>query len=168
MSAATRFTLTQADIPTHWDNLLADLPEPGVCPSLTKGELRRDFGDTAGMMPLLCVYTLGHDFVPPKIHAGGLRYHGMAPSVSHARKLGLVEAVAYPQTRVFKAAMLFARTEGIVSAPESSHAIRAAIDEAEKAREEGKKRVILFNLSGHGLLDLASYDAFLADGLKDD
>ena len=136
--------------------------EPSVCPSLTKGELRYDFGDTAGSTPLMCMYTLGHDFVPPKIHSGGLRYHGMAPTVSHARKLGLIEAVAYEQSAVFEAAMMFARTEGLIPAPESSHAIRAAIDEAIQAREEGKKRVILFNLSGHGLLDLASYDAYLS------
>jgi len=140
--------------------------EPSACPSLTKGELRYDFGDTAGTTPLMCMYTLGHDFIPPSIHAGGLRYHGMAPMVSHAKKLGLIDAVAYGQNEVFEAAVMFARTEGLVPAPESSHAIRAAIDEAVKAREEGKKRVILFNLSGHGLLDLASYDAYLSGKLK--
>jgi tryptophan synthase beta chain len=141
--------------------------EPSSCASLTKGELRYDFGDTAMMTPLLWMYTLGHDFIPPKIHAGGLRYHGMAPTVSHAKKLGLIDAVAFPQTKVFEAAVQFARTEGIVPAPEPSHAIRAVIDEAIKAREENKKRVILFNLCGHGMLDLASYDAFLAGKLKD-
>jgi len=141
--------------------------EPSVCASLTKGELRYDFGDTAEMTPLMMMYTLGHDFIPPSIHAGGLRYHGMAPTVSHAYKLGLIDAVAYPQTKVFENAILFSRTEGIVPAPESSHAICAAVDEAIKAREENKKRVILFNLSGHGMLDLASYDSYLAGHLKD-
>lgn len=141
--------------------------EPMVCPSLTKGELRYDFGDTAGTTPLMAMYTLGHDFVPPKIHSGGLRYHGMAPTISHARKLGLVEAAAYEQTKVFEAAMMFARSEGLIPAPESSHAIRGAIDEAIKSREEGKKKVILFNLSGHGLLDLASYESYLSGQMRD-
>jgi tryptophan synthase beta chain len=142
--------------------------EPASCPTMTKGELRYDFGDTAMMTPLLWMYTLGHDFIPSKIHAGGLRYHGMAPTVSHAHKLGLTEAISYPQTSVFEAAVLFARTEGIVPGPEPAHAIRAAVDEAIKAREEGKKRVILFNFSGHGLLDLASYDSYLSGRLRDD
>ena len=142
--------------------------EPASCASMTKGELRYDFGDTAGMTPLMWMHTLGHDFIPPSIHAGGLRYHGMAPMVSHAHDLGLVDAVAYPQTKVFEAAVLFARTEGIIPAPESSHAVRAAVDEAIAARQEGKKRVIVFNLSGHGMLDLSSYDAYLAGNLKDD
>jgi tryptophan synthase beta chain len=141
--------------------------EPSVCASLTKGELRYDFGDTAMTTPLLWMYTLGHDFIPPEIHAGGLRYHGMAPTVSHLYKLGLIEAVAYPQTKVFEAAVQFAQAQGIVPAPESAHAVRAAIDEAVAAREEGKKRVILFNLSGHGLLDLASYEAFFTGKLQD-
>ena len=141
--------------------------EPTSCPSLTKGELRYDFGDTAGMTPLMCMYTLGHDFMPPSIHAGGLRYHGMSPAVSHACKLGLIEAIAYPQTAVFEAAVLFARTEGLVPAPESAHAIRAVVDEAIKAREEGRKKVILFNLSGHGLLDLTAYDAYLSGRMQD-
>jgi len=141
--------------------------EPSVCASLTKGELRYDFGDTAMMTPLLWMYTLGHDFIPPEIHAGGLRYHGMAPLVSHLFKLGLIDAVSYSQTKVFEAAMLFAQNEGVVPAPEAAHVIRAAIDESIKAREEGKKRVILFNLSGHGLLDLPSYDAYLSGKLRD-
>ena len=141
--------------------------EPAVCASLTKGELRYDFGDTAMTTPLLWMYTLGHDFIPPQIHAGGLRYHGMAPTVSHLRKLGLIDAVACEQTKVFEAAVLFAQNEGIVPAPESAHAIRVAIDEAIQAREEGKKRVILFNLSGHGLLDLASYEAYFSGKLHD-
>src|SRR5579884_3061526 len=125
--------------------------EPTACPSLTKGELRYDFGDTAETTPLLMMHTLGHTFMPPSIHAGGLRYHGMAPMVSHALKLGLIEAEAYHQTKVFEAGSLFARTEGIVPAPEAAHAIAAVMAEAERAREAGRKRVILFNLSGHGL-----------------
>lgn len=141
--------------------------EPSACPSMTKGELRYDFGDTAMTTPLLWMYTLGHDFMPPKIHAGGLRYHGMAPLVSHLYKLGLIEAVAYPQTKVFEAAVTFARTEGIIPAPESAHAVRAAIDEAIRAREAGEKKVILFNLSGHGLLDLTAYEAYLSGSLQD-
>jgi len=141
--------------------------EPTSCPSVTKGELRYDFGDTAEMTPLLMMYTLGHKFMPPKIHAGGLRYHGMAPMISHARKLGLMEALAYPQTKVFEAAVLFARSEGIIPAPEPAHAIKAVIDEAIKCREEGRKKVILFNLCGHGLLDLAAYDTFLSGKMKD-
>ena len=128
--------------------------EPSACPTLTKGELRYDFGDTAETTPLLMMHTLGHKFMPPSIHAGGLRYHGMSPMVSHALKLGLIEAEAYHQTRVFEMATLFARSEGIVPAPESSHAIAAVAKEAIEARDTGKKRVIVFNLSGHGLLDL--------------
>jgi len=142
--------------------------EPSSCASMTKGELRYDFGDTAGMTPLMWMCTLGHDFIPPTIHAGGLRYHGMAPMVSHAYDLGLIDAVAYPQSKVFEAAVMFARTEGIIPAPESSHAVRAAVDEAIAARQDGKKRVIVFNLSGHGMLDLSSYDAYLAGSLKDE
>jgi len=141
--------------------------EPSACPSMTKGELRYDFGDTAMTTPLMWMYTLGHDFMPPKIHAGGLRYHGMAPLVSHLYHLGLIEAVAYPQTKVFEAAVTFARTEGIIPAPESSHAVRAAIDEAIQAREAGEKKVILFNLSGHGMLDLTAYEAYLSGSLQD-
>lgn len=139
--------------------------EPESCPSLTQGELRYDFGDTAETTPLMMMYTLGHRFVPPSLHAGGLRYHGMAPSVSHLRKLGLIEARAYGQTSVFEAAVQFARTEGIVPAPESAHAIRAAIDLALEAKEQGRKQVIVFNLSGHGMLDLASYEAYLSGNL---
>lgn len=142
--------------------------EPRACASLTKGELRYDFGDTACMTPLMMMHTLGHDFIPPRIHAGGLRYHGMAPMVSHAYKLGLIEAVAQPQTRVFESAVQFARTEGLIPAPEPSHAIATVIDEALKAKEEGRKKVILFNLCGHGLLDLASYEAFLHGKLSDE
>jgi tryptophan synthase beta chain len=141
--------------------------EPSACPSLTKGELRYDFGDTAGTTPLLMMYTLGHQFMPPPIHAGGLRYHGMSPMVSHAFKLGLIEAQAIHQTKVFEAGTLFARTEGIVPAPESAHAIAAVIAEAEQAREAGRKRVILFNLSGHGLLDLSAYETYLLGNIQD-
>jgi tryptophan synthase beta chain len=141
--------------------------EPSACPSLTKGELRYDFGDTAETTPLLMMYTLGHQFMPPPIHAGGLRFHGMSPMVSHALKLGLIEAQAIHQTRVFEAGTLFARTEGIVPAPESAHAIAAVIAEAEEAREAGKKRVILFNLSGHGLLDLSAYETYLLGKIQD-
>jgi len=141
--------------------------EPSACPTLTKGELRYDFGDTAETTPLLKMFTLGHQFMPPPIHAGGLRYHGMSPMVSHALKLGLIEAEAYKQTKVFEAGTLFARTEGIVPAPESAHAITAVIDEATRAREAGKKTVLLFNLSGHGLLDLSAYETYLTGKLAD-
>ena len=141
--------------------------EPSACPSMTGGELRDDFGDTAETTPLLMMYTLGHKFMPPSIHAGGLRYHGMSPMVSHALKLGLIEAQAIHQSRVFQAGTLFARTEGIIPAPEAAHAIAAVIAEAEQAREAGKKRVILFNLSGHGLLDLSAYDTYLLGKIKD-
>ena len=141
--------------------------EPSSCPSLTQGELRYDFGDTAETTPLMMMYTLGHRFMPPSIHAGGLRYHGMAPMVSHCLKLGLIEAMAYPQLKVFAAAVQFARAEGIVPAPESSHAIAAAIDEAIKCRDEGKKRVIVIGLSGNGLLDLAAFDSYLSGHMHD-
>jgi len=141
--------------------------EPTACASVTQGELRYDFGDTAEMTPLMMMHTLGHEFIPPKIHAGGLRYHGMAPMVSHVKKLGLIDAVSYEQTKVFEAAVLFARTEGILPAPEPSHAIAAVVDEAIKCREEGKKRTILFNLCGHGMLDLSAYDLYLSGQLTD-
>jgi tryptophan synthase beta chain len=141
--------------------------EPSACPSLTRGELRYDFGDTAGLTPMMMMYTLGHDFMPPSIHAGGLRYHGMSPIVSHLHKLGIIEAQSVPQTRIFEAALQFARTEGIVPAPESSHAVCGAIDEALKAKEAGEKKVILFNLSGHGMLDLAAYELAAAGQLED-
>ncbi len=141
--------------------------EPSACPSLTKGELRYDFGDTAETTPLVMMHTLGHKFMPPSIHAGGLRYHGMSPMVSHALKLGLIEAQAVHQTKVFEAGTLFARTEGIVPAPESAHAIVTVINEAIAARDEGRKRVIVFNLSGHGLLDLAAYETYLGGKLQD-
>lgn len=141
--------------------------EPSACPSLTKGELRYDFGDTAETTPLLKMFTLGHNFIPPSIHAGGLRYHGMSPMVSHALKLGLIEAEAIHQTKVFEAATQFARTEGIIPAPESAHAIAAVVNEAVRCREAGKKKVLLFNLSGHGLLDLSSFESYLHGKLQD-
>jgi len=140
--------------------------EPASCPSLTKGELRYDFGDTARTTPLLMMHTLGSDFMPPAIHAGGLRYHGMSPMVSHALTLGLIEARAVDQLKVFEAGTLFARTEGIVPAPESAHAIAAVVQEAIDAREAGRKKVVLFNLSGHGLLDLASYESYLTGTMQ--
>ena len=113
------------------------------------------------------MHTLGHKFMPPSIHAGGLRYHGMSPMVSHALKLGLIEAKAFPQTKVFEAAALFAQTEGTVPAPESAHAVAAVAEEAGRARETGRKQVLLFNLSGHGLLDLSAYEVFLHGKLQD-
>ncbi len=134
--------------------------EPSSCPTLTEGRFDYDFGDTAGMTPLLPMYTLGHDFMPPPIHAGGLRYHGDAPIISHLVRTGRMEALAYPQGKVFEASKLFARVEGRVPAPECGHGIRAAIDEALAAKEEGVERVILFNYCGHGLLDLSAYDDF--------
>lgn len=142
--------------------------EPASCPSLTKGEYRYDFGDVAGLTPLMKMYTLGHTFMPPGIHAGGLRYHAMAPLLCQLYEEGYIEARAYPQNPCFEAATLFAQTEGIVPAPESSHAIRAAIDEALAAKEAGQSKSIIFNLSGHGLLDLQAYDDYLAGRLVDD
>ncbi|MDD2372642.1 MAG: TrpB-like pyridoxal phosphate-dependent enzyme [Syntrophomonadaceae bacterium] len=141
--------------------------EPAACPTLTKGVFAYDYGDVAGLTPAMQMYTLGHDFVPSGIHAGGLRYHGESPLVSQLYHDGLIEAIAVKQNPTFEAAMLFARTESIVPAPESAHAIRAAIDEALKAREEGVSRTIVFNLSGHGNLDLYSYDKFLAGETED-
>jgi len=141
--------------------------EPTSCPTLTKGLYAYDFGDTARLTPLVKMYTLGHDFVPAGIHAGGLRYHGDSPLVSQLYHEGLIEAQAYPQTVVFKSALIFAKSEGILPAPESSHAIHSAIIEAKKADEEGKEKAILFNLSGHGFFDLAAYDDFLAGRLVD-
>ncbi|KKQ01895.1 MAG: Tryptophan synthase beta chain [Candidatus Roizmanbacteria bacterium GW2011_GWA2_36_23] len=139
--------------------------EPKSCPSLTKGKYKYDFGDTAGMTPLLKMKTLGCDFTPSPIHAGGLRYHGMAPLISFLHEKKLIEAQAYNQIEVFKAGIEFAKCEGIISAPESAHAIKSAIDEAIAAKKEGKKKTIVFNLSGHGLLDLKGYDDFLENKL---
>jgi tryptophan synthase beta chain len=141
--------------------------EPLACPSLTKGAFAYDFGDTAKLTPLVKMFTLGHDFIPASIHAGGLRYHGASPLASHLVHQGVIEARAYPQKPVFDAALQFARTEGILPAPEASHAIRAAIDEALEARAEGRPRTILFCLSGHGHFDLSAYDAYLSGKLED-
>ncbi len=142
--------------------------EPASCPSLTRGVYAYDFGDTAGMTPLLKMHTLGHGFVPDPIHAGGLRYHGMSPLLSHVYELGLIEAMALPQTECFRAALQFARTEGIVPAPEPSHAIAACIREALAAKESGEETVILTALCGHGHFDLAAYDAFLSGRMADE
>lgn len=147
----------------HRTRLLA--VEPTATPSLTRGTYGFDYGDSAGIVPILKMYTLGSDFIPDPIHAGGLRYHGMSPILSGLYNAGLVEAVAVEQRAVFEAAIQFARAEGIVPAPESAHAIRSAIDEALDAREKGEKRVILFNLSGHGMLDLSAYDNYLHNGM---
>jgi tryptophan synthase beta chain len=141
--------------------------EPAACPTLTRGVYRYDFGDTAGLTPLMPMYTLGHDFVPPPVHSGGLRYHGDSPLVSALVKEGLVEARALHQNECFAAAVQFARCEGIIPAPESSHAVRGAVIEAVEAREAGEERVILFNLSGHGDFDMAAYDAYLSGSLED-
>lgn len=141
--------------------------EPTATPSLTKGTYTFDYGDTAKMAPVVKMHTLGHDFVPPSIHAGGLRYHGMAPMVSALVDANLIDAVAVPQNATFEAAIQFARAEGIVPAPESSHAIRAAIDEALDAKAKGEKRVILFNLSGHGNFDMTAYESYLHGKLED-
>jgi tryptophan synthase beta chain len=141
--------------------------EPAACPSLTKGEYRYDFGDTAMMTPLMPMHTLGHTFIPPSIHAGGLRYHGMAPLISRLALDRIIEARAYKQREVFAAALTFARLEGIIPAPEPAHAIKAAMDEAEQAKREGVKKVILFNLCGHGHFDMAAYDAYLSGVLDD-
>ena len=140
--------------------------EPTASPSMTKGTYAYDYGDTAHLTPLLKMHTLGHTFVPAGIHAGGLRYHGMAPLVSLAHDLGLIEARAYPQLPVFEAALLFTRTEGIIPAPETAHAVKAAIDEALEAKEKGEERIILFNFSGHGFLDLGAYDDYLHGKLR--
>ena len=141
--------------------------EPTATPSLTKGVYAFDYGDTAKMAPIVKMHTLGHGFVPPSIHAGGLRYHGMAPSLSAFFNAGLIDAVAVKQKPTFEAAIQFARTEGIIPAPELAHAIRTAIDEALDAKKKGEKRVILFNLSGHGHFDLSAYEAFLNGKLED-
>ena len=141
--------------------------EPSACPTLTKGVFAFDYGDTAKMAPIAKMYTLGHDFVPAGIHAGGLRYHGAAPTVSQLYNDGFIEAVAYGQKSVFDAAVMFARTEGIIPAPESAHAIRASIDEALRAKEAGEEKVILFGLSGHGYFDMTAYDLYFSGKLED-
>jgi tryptophan synthase beta chain len=141
--------------------------EPSACPTLTRGKFTYDFGDMAQMTPLVSMHTLGHTFMPPGIHAGGLRYHGMAPLLSHVVKEGLVDAYAYQQVEVFDSAALFAKTEGIIPAPESAHAIKGAVDAAIEARESGEEKTILFNLSGHGHFDMSAYDAYFAGNLTD-
>ena len=141
--------------------------EPAACPTLTRGVYAYDFGDTVGLTPLMPMYTLGHDFVPPPVHAGGLRYHGDSPLLCGLVKQGLIEPRAYRQNETFEAALRFARTEGLIPAPEPAHAIRAVIEEAEAAREAGEDRVILFGLCGHGHFDLGAYDAYLAGQLQD-
>jgi len=142
--------------------------EPTACPSLTKGKYVYDFGDTVGMTPLVKMYTLGHSFVPAPVHAGGLRYHGMAPLVCKLYDEGVIEAVAVPQLSTFQAALQFARTEGIPPAPESAHAVRVALDEALRCKAAGRAQTILFNLSGHGHFDLAAYEAYLAGRLQNE
>ncbi len=141
--------------------------EPSACPSLTRGKYAYDFGDTGKMTPLAKMHTLGSSFIPPGFHAGGLRYHGMAPMVSHIKDLGLIEARAYTQTKVFEAGVQFAREEGIVPAPEANHAVKGAIDEAIRCREEGKSRAILFNLCGHGHFDMQAYMDYFSGKLVD-
>ena len=141
--------------------------EPSACPTLTRGPYSYDFGDTAQLTPLVAMHTLGHDFVPPGIHAGGLRYHGVAPIISQLMLDGLLRAEAYSQLDVFQSALTFARSEGIIPAPETSHAIKGAIDAAKRADEAGEEQVIVFNLSGHGHFDMSSYDAFLHGRLED-
>ena len=141
--------------------------EPASCPSLTRGEYRYDFGDTAGMTPLMKMHTLGHDFVPDPIHAGGLRYHGMAPLISHVYELGLMDAVAVGQLDCFAAGVQFARTEGIVPAPEPTHALAEIIRLAKECKETGEEKVLLTALCGHGHFDLAAYDAFLGGKMVD-
>jgi tryptophan synthase beta chain len=141
--------------------------EPTATPTLTKGVYTFDYGDTAKMAPVVKMHTLGHDFMPPGIHAGGLRYHGMAPSISALHDSGHIDAVAVKQTATFEAAVQFAKAEGIVPAPESAHAVRVAIDEALDAKAKGEKRIILFNLSGNGNFDMAAYESYLSGKLED-
>ncbi len=141
--------------------------EPTACPSLTGGEFRYDFGDTIGLTPLLKMYTMGHEYIPPSIHAGGLRYHGDSPIVSQLYEDKVINAVAYDQTEVFRAGVAFARSEGIVPAPESSHAIKCAIDKALECKKSGEEKTILFNLSGHGHFDMSAYDSYFSGEMKD-
>jgi tryptophan synthase beta chain len=141
--------------------------EPSSCPTLTKGHYAYDFGDESGYTPIMLMYTLGHNFMPPSIHAGGLRYHGDSPLVSQLLKEKLIEAVAVPQVATFAAGVQFARAEGIIPAPESNHAIRAVIDEALNCKKTGEPKTLFFNLSGHGHFDMASYDRYFAGKLED-
>jgi len=148
-------------------NLRLVAAEPTSCPTLTKGHYAYDFGDAVGLTPLMLMYTLGHDFMPPGIHAGGLRYHGDSPLVSQLYHEKLIEAVAVPQVATFEAGVTFARSEGIIPAPESCHAIRACIDEALRCKETGEPKVLFFNLSGHGHFDMSSYDRYFSGQLED-
>jgi tryptophan synthase beta chain len=147
-------------------NLRCVAVEPASCPTLTKGAYAYDFGDASGFTPLMKMYTLGHDFMPPGIHAGGLRYHGDSPLVSQLFHEKLIDAVAVSQLGTFEAGVAFARAEGIIPAPESCHAIRSAIDEAVRCKETGESKVILFNLTGHGHFDMAAYDKYFAGELE--
>jgi tryptophan synthase beta chain len=165
--AAYPFFADKAAGDTKAKNLRLVAAEPTSCPTLTKGHYAYDFGDTVGLTPLMLMYTLGHDFVPPGIHAGGLRYHGDSPLVSQLYHEGLIEAVAVPQLATFEAGVTFARAEGIIPAPESCHAIRTTIDEALRCKETGEPQVLFFNLSGHGHFDMAAYDAYFAGKLQD-
>jgi len=148
-------------------NLQIICVEPEACPSVTKGPYAWDYGDVAGMAPIALMYTLGHSFIPPPVHAGGLRYHGMAPIISHLHKLGFVEARAEYQIPIFQAAVQFARAEGIIPAPEPAHSIKVVIDEALKCKESGQRKNILLALSGHGHFDLGAYDQYLSGKLED-
>ena len=148
-------------------NLRIVAAEPSACPSLTRGRYAYDFLDSAGMTPLAKMHTLGSNFMPPGFHAGGLRYHGMSPLVSHLKEIGLIEAVALRQKACFEAGIMFARGEGIVPAPETNHAVRAAIDEALRCKQEGKARTIVFNLTGHGNFDMQAYADYFAGKLED-
>lgn len=164
--AGISFPFLRDKLKSQKTKLRAVAVEPKACPSLTEGKYDYDFGDTIGLTPLLLMFTLGHDFVPPPIHAGGLRYHGAAPIISLLHKEKIIEAKAYRQLEVFEAAVKFAKNQGIVPAPESAYAIKAVIDEALKAKEEGREKVILFNLSGHGHFDMQAYDDFLSGKLQ--
>jgi tryptophan synthase beta chain len=148
-------------------NLRIVCVEPQSCPTITKGVCAYDFGDTAGTTPLFKMHTLGHTYMPPPVHAGGLRYHGMAPIISHLYNLGLIEAKAVPQVATFEAGVKFARTEGFISAPETNHAIRVGIDEALKCKESGEAKTILIAHSGHGYFDMAAYEQYLTGQLSD-
>jgi len=165
--AGFSFPFVQDKITGKNKKLRAIAVEPTACPTLTKGIYEYDFGDTVGLTPLIKMYTLGHDFVPPKIHAGGLRYHGDAPLLCHLVKDKYIEARAYSQNPVFESAVTFARHEGIIVAPETAHAVHAVIDEALQCKQSGEKKVIVFNNSGHGLVDMAAYDAYFAGRLED-
>jgi tryptophan synthase beta chain len=165
--AGLAFPLLREKLAGRWDPEIRAV-EPTSCPSLTRGVYAYDFGDTAGMTPLLKMHTLGHDFVPDPIHAGGLRYHGMSPLISHVYELGLMTATAVPQTECFEAGVLFARTEGIVPAPEPTHAIAEAVREARRCAETGEDKVIVTALCGHGHLDLPAYDAYLSGRMVDE